>query len=377
LKLNQAGLDLIKSFEGLYLKSYLCPAGVWTIGYGTTIYPSGQHVASGQTCTEAEANEFFMHDINEKYSKYVTNSNIYPKLQNSNEFSALVSFVYNVGGGGLSAPNSINRRIAEGNDYKKVVATELPRWVNKGSSFEVGLTRRRKAEIALFNTPADKEEQPVKEALYFTVGESDGEEVKAFQKTLNVWLVKYGKTKLDEDGWFGNLSLVASNDYARNNKLPETAGGVTKALVDTVRHYTNVNPPPHTQPSIVTYKRSEATTKLAPNFTAGEFFCKCGYCAPQLVSPEVVAKLQLLRAALGDKPMSITSAYRCRTHNTNVGGASASRHLVGDAVDISIAGVSWQELVREAKKIGFTGIGYGQHLGFIHLDLGEAREWDY
>lgn len=124
------------------------------------------------------------------------------------------------------------------------------------------------------------------------------------------------------------------------------------------------------------YTRDQANLKLAPNFTAGEFFCKCGKCINQPISSELVAKLQLLRNQMG-RPIIFTSAYRCPAYNAKIGGARNSRHLIGDAVDIAIAGMDWRLLVREAKAVGFRGIGYGQHRGFIHVDLGAVREWDY
>ena len=54
-KISSKGVELIKSFEGLFLKAYLCPANVPTIGYGTIRYPDGSKVKLGDVCTEADA----------------------------------------------------------------------------------------------------------------------------------------------------------------------------------------------------------------------------------------------------------------------------------------------------------------------------------
>ena len=56
--ISKAGLDLIKHFEGLRLQSYLCPAGVWTLGYGTT-----RGITEGMSTTEEGAEEMLLRDL--------------------------------------------------------------------------------------------------------------------------------------------------------------------------------------------------------------------------------------------------------------------------------------------------------------------------
>jgi GH24 family phage-related lysozyme (muramidase) len=149
MKLNNDGIELIKRFEGLRLKAYVCSGGVVTIGYGTIAYPDGTKVKISDTITKEMANECLMKNL-ERYVNYVKGANIYSKLSNDNQFSALVSFVYNVGMQGLHKPNSIHRRISNGEAAHVVVSSELPRWNKAGGVVLQGLANRRKAELDLF-----------------------------------------------------------------------------------------------------------------------------------------------------------------------------------------------------------------------------------
>ena len=92
MKISENGIALIKSFEGCHLTAYLCPAGVWTIGYGHTA-----GVSEGQTITQDQADAYLKSDL-EKYEKYVTTTGL---VLNQNQFDALVSFTYNCGYGNL------------------------------------------------------------------------------------------------------------------------------------------------------------------------------------------------------------------------------------------------------------------------------------
>jgi len=375
VRTNTKGIELIKSFEGCHLRGYLCPANVPTIGWGTTVYPDGTAVRVGDTITQAQADEYLEHDLRNAYEEHVRDSNIFMELQNSNEFSALVSFVYNVGRGGLHAPNSVCRRIANGEDYKKVVSEELPRWVNGGGRVLPGLVRRREAELALFFSPVGREDSD----LEITLNEVSGK-VEQFQKDLNVWLSAWDKNTLEADGIFGTLSLKASNDFARNNKESENERGVTAAVcvkVKTFARNASEDEPKHNEPVESRIFTRGEDVQLSENFHLAELTCKCGRCRNQPIDMKMIEKLQKLREVMG-VPLYITSAYRCPTHNRNVGGASQSRHMVGDAVDIAVSNLNWETLVAEAKRIGFTGIGYGQHRGFIHLDTRpHSAEWSY
>lgn len=104
------------------------------------------------------------------------------------------------------------------------------------------------------------------------------------------------------------------------------------------------------------------------HFRAREFACKdkCGWVG---VSPLLVRRLELLRRELG-KPVPISSGRRCPVHNAAVGGASRSRHVYGDAVDIPQALGVTEAL---ARRVGFTGIGKQRNGIVTHVDVRPAR----
>ncbi len=137
--INSKGLNVVKSFEGLRLDSYLDPVGVWTIGYGTT---SG--IKAGMRITQAQAESYLKQDL-DRFEQAVKSA-VKVSLS-SDQFSALVSFTYNVGEGALNS-STLLRKLNQG-DYQGA-ASEFARW-NKGDGVELpGLTRRRSAEKALF-----------------------------------------------------------------------------------------------------------------------------------------------------------------------------------------------------------------------------------
>lgn len=145
-KVNKAGIDLIKSFEGLSLKPYLDPIQIPTIGYGTIKYPSGAKVTmTDSPITEAQAAEYLEFEVEEKASNIVR----MVKVQlNDNEFAALASFAYNVGWPALEK-STLMKLLNAGTD-KVTISDQFLRWDKAGGKQLPGLTRRRQAERALF-----------------------------------------------------------------------------------------------------------------------------------------------------------------------------------------------------------------------------------
>ena len=140
MKIGSNGLDLIKNFEGLYLKSYKCPAGVWTIGYGTT----GDDVFEGLKITQEQAESELVGDI-DSVCDHVEQDITFPL--SDNQFSAVVSLVYNIG---ISAflKSTILQKLNKGDISGS--AKEFMRWNKIKGVASPGLTRRRKAEMDLF-----------------------------------------------------------------------------------------------------------------------------------------------------------------------------------------------------------------------------------
>jgi uncharacterized protein YcbK (DUF882 family) len=93
-----------------------------------------------------------------------------------------------------------------------------------------------------------------------------------------------------------------------------------------------------------------------------------------LVNEPALDKLQALRDRLG-KPLIVRSAYRSPEHYRAAGGARASKHLDGVAIDIALANHDPVAFETAAREIGFLGFGFYPRSGFIHVDLGPAHHW--
>lgn len=137
---NDAGIALIKRFEGCELKAYRCPAGVWTVGFGHT----GPDVRAGVVITAARADELLRRDL-ARFEAGVARLVRVPVTPN--QFGALVSFAYNVGLGNLAA-SSLLRKLNRG-DYTGA-AGEFGKWTKAAGRALPGLVRRRAAERELF-----------------------------------------------------------------------------------------------------------------------------------------------------------------------------------------------------------------------------------
>lgn len=143
---NQTARCLIGRAEGFSLTAYQDSVGVWSIGWGTTRI-NGKPVTRGMRITKEQAVDYFNHDIFE-VEAYVTSLVKVPLTEN--QFSALVSLVFNIGNGAFKK-STILRKINAGN-YDGA-ANEFDRWVYAGGVVLKGLVTRRNNEKELFLTP--------------------------------------------------------------------------------------------------------------------------------------------------------------------------------------------------------------------------------
>ena len=139
---SKKAVDLIKQFEGFSSKSYLCPASVWTIGYGSTMWNDGKKVKEGEKVTMQGAENLLLWDLKNRM-KILFGLNL-----NQNQVDALSSFIYNIGIGAFG--RSTIRKLIKANPNDPKIKDEFMKWINKGSSFEKGLRRRREAESNLY-----------------------------------------------------------------------------------------------------------------------------------------------------------------------------------------------------------------------------------
>lgn len=154
-RINQAGIQLIKSFEGLFLKPYLDPIKIPTIGYGIIAYEDGKAVTmKDPTISEERATELLEWEVNLK-------ANAIEKMLtvqvNDNEFAALVSFTYNLGIQALKG-STLLKLLNAGTD-RAAVSDQFLRWDKAGGKQLPGLTRRRQAERSLFLQPVQDDSE--------------------------------------------------------------------------------------------------------------------------------------------------------------------------------------------------------------------------
>lgn len=138
---------IIKEFEGCRLDAYLCPAGVWTIGWGATRV-DGRPVQQGDTISQGAADRLLFDTVSRfgaDLLKLIPQAKDWPPQQ----LAALVSWAFNVGLGAVEI-STLRRRILAGEQPQVVVAQELPRWDKANGKALAGLTRRRAAELSLF-----------------------------------------------------------------------------------------------------------------------------------------------------------------------------------------------------------------------------------
>lgn len=139
MNVSDDGIDLIKQFEGCRLTAYLCPAGVWTIGYGHT-----GSVNKGDAIDEDEADILLRADLR-RFERSVSKLVGVPLSQG--QFDALVSFAFNLGGGALQR-STLRQKLNRG-DYDGA-AEQFMKWTRAGGRVLAGLVRRRQAEYELF-----------------------------------------------------------------------------------------------------------------------------------------------------------------------------------------------------------------------------------
>lgn len=135
MRTNKKGVNLIKKWEGYREKAYICAGGVCTIGYGHT-----QSTELGTTCTKEQAEQWLVDDIKraeKQVSKYDSTYHF-----TDNEFSALVSFAFNVG--------NINQLTAKGTRSREQMKTAWLKYNKAGGKVLDGLKKRRAEELQLF-----------------------------------------------------------------------------------------------------------------------------------------------------------------------------------------------------------------------------------
>ncbi|WP_053325012.1 glycoside hydrolase family protein [Paenibacillus peoriae] len=197
-KISKEGLDLIKHFEGCRLTAYkpVPTEKWWTIGWGHY----GPDVKQGMTITQAKADAMLAEDMG-KYEAYVNNPAYVPVTDQltQNQFDALTSFCYNCGAGNLKALCK-SRTVAQ-------IAASITKYDKAGGKVLTGLTRRRAAELSLYNKMDAKENEQVEKANVILYGKPITD-VKLINGTTYVALRDVGKALGATVEWDGKTNTA-------------------------------------------------------------------------------------------------------------------------------------------------------------------------
>ena len=204
-RIGQAGLALIKQFEGCRLIAYQCSAGVWTIGYGHTV-----GVYKGMKITQKKAEAYLLQDV-AKLEKYINNPSYVPFTAqlNQNQFDALVSFAFNLGQGNV-------KKLCTGRTMNQIPSA-MQRYCRAAGKTLPGLQRRRKAEAALYN----KRVKSCTGVTTTTVKEMEDYNMNTIKKgskgnAVKVWQIIIGTTA---DGNFGSGTESMTKTWQKNHGL--------------------------------------------------------------------------------------------------------------------------------------------------------------
>jgi lysozyme len=139
------GIAIIRKYEGLKLRAYICPSGLPTIGYGATFYMNGSRVQIGDVITIDHADKLlhFQVKLFADEVQRIVKSNI-----NENQLGALVSFCFNVGGAAF-AKSTLTRKV-NANPSDPTIRNEFMRWTRGGGKVLPGLVKRREEEANLY-----------------------------------------------------------------------------------------------------------------------------------------------------------------------------------------------------------------------------------
>lgn len=205
MRTSQKGIDLIKKYEGLVLYAYQCPSMVWTIGYGHT-----NGVYQGMTITEQQAEEFLREDLKIYENGVFSSCGFNP---NQNEFDAMVSFAYNCGNGAL----------AEINHSREEFRRYIQQYCHDSfGNVLLGLQRRRREELALFNSTSSSNTQPTTNSKdkFYRVESGDTLSGIAQKTGSTIEEIMYLNPVIHDPNriYVGQIFCVKSDRYKNRNK---------------------------------------------------------------------------------------------------------------------------------------------------------------
>lgn len=346
MKTSKAGINLIKSFEGLCLSAYKATPSeqYYTIGYGHY----GPDVKKGMVINSGMAETFLNADL-VKFEVAVAGYN--DKYHwNQAQFDALVSFSFNCGVGNLKQLlNDGKRTIAE-------IKEAWPKYNKAGGKVLKGLVARRAAELELFTSMDTVNIEYSSNTEGFEIGD-----YKVTATSLRI--------RTNPDIMSDQIGSLKKNEIFNVTEVINNGGNIWGHLIGNkyvcLRYLGAVYAVRHIVSNIKAYSlKTDSNKILSTNFKVKEFKCKDGSDII-LIDDKLVYYLQQIRNHFG-KAVIINSAFRTATYNKKIGGATKSKHIEGRAADIKIAGIKPIMIAAYAESIGIKGIGL--YDSFVHVD---------
>lgn len=246
--INDAGLTLIRKWEGSRLGAYKDAKGIWTIGYGHTAAAGGLVPKRGVKITQDEAERILARDL-PQYERAVAAA--IRHRMNENQFAACVSLCFNIGTAAFARSSVVRRWNA--NDVAGA-ANAFLMWTKAGKKTLKGLVARRKAERELFLTPSARIASP----WWAPEGRAEPlsgqppdapptpapppEYTPAAIRDVQTRLLGHGYVQVGAvDGLMGDKTRSAIRDFRAKNSLPE-GDGIDAALLVALRRPDAVRP---------------------------------------------------------------------------------------------------------------------------------------
>ena len=362
MKTSQAGINLIKQFEGFRANAYKAvpTERYYTIGYGHY----GADVSAWQVVTEQQALGLLAADL----AKFENKVNSYEHIYhwNQNMFDACVSFAYNCGNG------NFDKLV---NNGARTVPEIREAWLKYNKSGGVvlrGLTKRREKELELFNTgstSASNNTQVDTSNLQVSSTEGAG----SYKILASGLRIRSGAgTNYQQIGSCTQGEVVDVQGIVEKDNM--TWGKLADCRYFCIKNGSSVYAMPYVKSEVKTYSlKKDGNKYLSKNFQVKEFACHDGS-DTILIDSKLVAYLQMIREYF-DRPVHINSGYRNEAYNKKIGGASKSYHMRGMAADIHIDMISPKVVCSVAEDFGMLGIG--EYSSFSHVDTREKKSFWY